>query len=186
MDTQSSLPSLAVRGIDNGLLFRFRDGTPLTRQVFVGKVKAALMQAGVWHAVSNKNQFKLVSFNPGFYHTIRVPILQSRFLSYNPGSYLSIRVPIIQFRFLSFNPGFYHTIRVPIFQSRFLSHNPGSYPSIRVSIIQSGFLSFNPGSYHTIPVSIFKSRIAYFNYQTRVEASHLILVSIPFQCGCGA
>ncbi len=87
--------------------------------------------AGVWHAVSNKNQFKLVSFNPGFYHSIQVSIIQSRFLSYNTGSYLSIRVSIIQFRFLSYKSGFYHTIQVSIqasiFQSRFLSFNPVSY-----------------------------------------------------------
>ncbi len=65
----------------------------------------------VWHAVSNKNQFKLVSFNPGFYHSIQVSIIQSRFLSYNPGFYHTIRVPIFQSgflsRLLSFNPGFY-------------------------------------------------------------------------------
>ncbi len=88
-------------------------------------------RAALWHAVSNKNQFKLVSFNPGFYHSIQVSIIQSRFLSYNPGFYHTIRVPIFQSGFLSYNSGFYHTIQVSIqasiFQSRFLSFNPVSY-----------------------------------------------------------
>ncbi len=50
---------LAVRGIDNGPLFRFRDGTPLTRQVFVGKVKAALTQAGVDSSHYSGHSFRI-------------------------------------------------------------------------------------------------------------------------------
>ncbi len=50
---------LVVRGIDNGPLFRFRDGTPLTRQVFVGKVKAALMQAGVDSSHYSGHSFRI-------------------------------------------------------------------------------------------------------------------------------
>ena len=38
---------LAVRGFDKGSLFQSKNGTPLTRQELVGKVKTALSQAGI-------------------------------------------------------------------------------------------------------------------------------------------
>lgn len=38
---------LSVRGFDAGPLFRFDNGTPLTRPVFVERVRLALQQAGV-------------------------------------------------------------------------------------------------------------------------------------------
>jgi hypothetical protein len=41
------LPYLAIRGQDDGPLFRLRDGRPLTRSVLVLKLRAALTSAGV-------------------------------------------------------------------------------------------------------------------------------------------
>ena len=41
------LPYLLVRGRQDGPLFRFRDGKPLTRQQFVSAVCGALVKAGI-------------------------------------------------------------------------------------------------------------------------------------------
>jgi hypothetical protein len=41
------LKYLAIRGFDNGPLFRWRDGTPLQRPVFVAKLRGILAAAGI-------------------------------------------------------------------------------------------------------------------------------------------